>query len=98
MLVVKRLFPGASYKYTHSFFLNADARKTTGIFVILMHEINPLAYVTQHKNYFGTCNTNKSFQKLKSCSSLQNEMFGQTNVFICNVLHAYIAYEALLSL
>ena len=38
-----------------------------------MHEIDPLAYVAQHENHFGTCNTNNSLQKLKSCTSLQKK-------------------------
>ena len=61
ILVVRRLFPGANYEYTR-FFLNANEKKTTSIYVISMHEIDPSAYVAQHENYFGTCNTNNRLQ------------------------------------
>ena len=40
-----------------------------------MQEIDPSAYVAQHKNYFGTCNTNNSLQNLKSFPCLPNKIF-----------------------
>ena len=50
--------------------------------MILMHEIDPSAYVAQHENYFSTCNTNTSLQNKKSCPSLPNKILVEQTFYM----------------